>query len=482
MNTPRTQSLVVLGMLALIGLALLVPTTKVGLAVTLVVALVALFQPKAGLIALFGYFPVRPVLQELNPALKLAGDLIVLAVFARVIWDNRTNIKSLFQFKIFEIAFFCFLAIGALSAYFVTNIGISAIVFELRAFLIMYLVYYSLRRISVTKQDILQVVWLTFAFGILLAVQAIIEKLSLRTMFMPDHWVYRQLSTNNFQRVYGLLNNPNILALYLSFVFMLTMYGYKSLVSRVAKVLVWIGLTLMMGVWILTLSRGAWIALLIASVVYVLFTRRWKVVAAAALVIAIGYSVVTVPVTKATTYYKTHNYFTEKKTVNNTVQKRKQKVTIHRVKEVIEKSTYEKSLESGRLYVINKGFAIWKDHPVTGTGFATFGDSATKSYPSPIYKTYQLPTGLFTDNQYIQVLVETGAVGALFFGIFLLGLLYQSFRLRKVHPFAIPGLAVIVAALWCGLLYNIWEDKTISLFLFAILGIVMSKKDTKSIV
>lgn len=481
MNTPRTQSLVVLGMLALIGLALLVPTTKVGLAVTLVVALVALFQPKAGLIALFAYFPVRPVLQELNPALKLAGDLIVLAVFARVVWDSRKDIKSLFQFKIFEIAFFLFLAVGALSAYFTTNIGLSAIIFELRAFLIMYLVYYSLRRLSITKQDILHVVWLTFAFGILLAVQAIIEKLSLRTMFMPDQWVYRQLSTNNFQRVYGLINNPNILALYLSFASMLTMYGYKSLSSRIVKGLVWIGLTLMMGVWILTLSRGAWIALVIASLVYVAYTRRWKVIAAAALIIAIGYGTVTVPVTKATTYFKTHNYFTEKKTVNNTVQKRKQKVNIHRVKEVIDKSTYEKSLESGRLYVINKGFTIWKDYPITGSGFATFGDSATKTYPSPIYKTYALPTGLFTDNQYIQVLVETGAVGALFFGIFLLGLVYQSFRLRKIHPLAIPAMAVVVAALWCGMLYNIWEDKTISLFLFALLGVLLSKQDTKSI-
>ena len=481
MKELRYQPLVVLGMLALIGLALGMPTSKVGLAVTLLVALVAFVQPKAGLITLFAYFPVRPVLQEINPALKLAGDLIVLAVFLRVLWEGRKDIKSLFQFSIFEYAFFLFLAVGVLAAHFVSQVGLPAIAFQLRAFFIMYLVYYSMRRLSITKKDILQVVWLTFAFGILLAIQASIEKLSLRTLFMPDTWVYRQLSTNNFQRVYGLINNPNMLALYLSFVMMFTLYGYKSLVSRLAKSLVGVGLVLMAGVWLLTLSRGAWVAMVIALIVYVWYTRRWKTLLATALVIVLGYGIITVPVTKLTTYFKTNNYFTEKKTVNNTEQKRKQKVKIHRVKETFEKSTYQKSLESGRLYIINKGFEIWKDYPIVGTGFATFGDSATKSYPSPIYTTYGLASGTYTDNQYIQVIVETGVLGTVLFGIFLLGILFQCWRLRKSNPLAVPVLAVMLAALWCGLLYNIWEDKTITLFVFALLGLLFSKKNKESV-
>src|SRR5690606_15665586 len=93
--------------------------------------------------------------------------------------------------------------------------------------------------------------------------------------------------------------------------------------------------------------------------------------------------------------------------------------------------------ESGRFFYIKKGFEIFKEYPVAGSGFGSFGGSATLSYGSPIYDHYGIRSDIYggkyfySDNQYIQIITETGIIGVILFAAFLLCMLAIFWKERK---------------------------------------------------
>lgn len=463
----------------LLIIALLIPNSALALGVSAVLALYAFFSPKNGLLILLLYFPTRPFLIEINPSLKMVGDLIILAAFAHVLWQQlkKKDYKGIFKFQIFEWAFFLFCGIGAISAY-LTGVSLSAIVFQLRAFLITYIVYYVVKRLDIKKEDILKFLWTTFWMAIILCLHGIIEKISLRTWFMPIDWVARSLSHNNRVRIYGLIDNPNVLAVYLSLAFMLTLY-LKNFVKGNWKLLINAGLLLMLGIITLTYSRGTWIGFVIALIVYVVMTKKWKFARNIAVAMVAAVLVINIPVTQATNFLKTlgvgENRPAESGPQDGLSDEER------RIKETFELSTVELSKTSGRLFIVNKGFDIYKDHPIIGTGFATYGDSAAKSYSSPIYDDYGITFDIYSDNQYIQIIAQTGSVGVVLFAVFLLGMLFFIWKKRNDTLMAVPVLAVLLAVYACGLLYNIWEDKTYTTYFFMLLAGVYHTLNLKKV-
>lgn len=458
----------------LIILALIIPHSLVGLGVSALLALYAFFSPKNGLLNLLIYFPTRSFLIEINPSLKMAGDLIILAAFASVVLKYllQKEWKKIFEFHIFEWAFFAFCAVGAISA-FLTGVSPTAIVFQLRAFLITYIVFYVVRRLNITKEDILKFLWTTFFMAILLCLHGLVEKLSLRTLLMPEKWVARSLSYNNRVRIYGLIDNPNVLAVYLSIAFMLGVYLKQLVNNGRTRLFINIGLVLMLGVITLTYSRGTYIGFVIAFVVYILLTKEWKRARNIVIGILIAVVLVNIPVTKGANYFKLQGLDQDvPRTETPADQTEQPSDEERRFKETFEMSTVELSKTTGRLFIVNKGFEIFKDHPVIGTGFATYGDSAAKSYSSPIYDDYGIENDIYSDNQYIQIIAQTGAVGVILFAVFLLGMLFFLWKNRQKSKAAIALMSVLLAVFACALLYNIWEDKTYTTYFFMMLAAI----------
>ncbi|MCH1625114.1 O-antigen ligase family protein [Ferdinandcohnia quinoae] len=460
----------------LLAIALLMPSNVTGLAVAAIFALYAFAFPKNGLLLLLLYFPTRPFLIEMNPSLKIVGDLIILAAFARVIFTHLKNkeIKEIFRFHIFEWAFLLFCAVGALSA-FITGVSISAIVFQLRAFVITYLIYYVVKRLDITKKDIGKFLWTTFIVAITICIHGIVEKLSIRTVLMPEKWVQRSLSHNNRVRIYGLIDNPNVLAVYLTIAFVCTLYLKQFIVGKM-NWLINIGLVLMFGVITLTYSRGTWIGFAVGLVVYILLTRNWKNLKRIALAVITAVIFINLPVATlashlATTIKTPSPNYTDENTPN--------KDGTDRIKDTFNEDTLELSKTTGRLFIVSKGFEIFKDHPVIGTGFATYGDSAAKGYSSPIYKEYGIEHDIYSDNQYIQIIVQTGAIGVLLFAVFLLGMLFFAWKKREDNPIAILVVSLLAGVFVCGVLYNIWEDKTYTMYFFLLLAAITKVVDLK---
>jgi putative inorganic carbon (HCO3(-)) transporter len=81
---------------------------------------------------------------------------------------------------------------------------------------------------------------------------------------------------------------------------------------------------------------------------------------------------------------------------------------------------------------------------------------------------------MYSDNQYIQIIVQTGTLGVISFATFLLGMFYYIWKQRKVIPAATPLIAILFGGSVAGLFYNIWEDKTFTLYFYILLGYVLS--------
>ncbi|SDM54703.1 O-antigen ligase family protein [Sediminibacillus halophilus] len=452
--------------------AMMLDNLIVSLAVIATFVIYSYFQEKNALILLFVYFPIRPFLVEFNPTLKLVGDAVIFVLLVKTVMKYRHDLRSLVKFQWFELAFFAFCFIGAVSAL-VSGVSITALVLQLRSFLLFYLVYYVVKRMDITKQDIARFLWATMILAVVICLHGLVEKLSLRGWLLPPTWENMPLSAINRIRIYGLIGNPNLLAYYLSFAFILTLFLRSYLQGK----MVWvanIALVLYMGVWFLTYSRGTWLAFAVGLLIYIALTRHWRILRTTIVTLAAGIIFIGVPANMLASTIEASDFGQTQRSTQKQYDERDGGFT-DRMRETFNDDAVEGSKRAGRLYIIKKGWTIFQDNPVIGTGFATFGDSATLNAGSPIYEDYNIEREFYSDNQYIQVIVQTGIFGVIVFAVFLLNMLYLLWNRRSELKIATVLLAVLLGSYVAGLVYNIWENDSFTLFYFAILAYVINQ-------
>lgn len=455
--------------LAIIGIALMLPTSIALVLTSLFFALFAFFRPQQSLLFLVVYVSIRPLLVEVNSGLKLIGDLITLIAFAKVIIAGRKDWKSLFSFKWFEWAFFAFLLFGAVSGL-VQGVLPSAVIFQLRTFIIMYVLYYTISRMLLPEGWFQRLAWVTVWTSLLVSVHGIIEKLSMRQLLLPDVWKYKTLSATNFVRIYGLPGNPNSLALLLLFGILSVLFLQSIYKNEKYKWFLNINLVLFLGVFILTYSRGTWISAVILGVIFITLSKNWKLLRRLVIAGVASFILIYFPVNLGVQYFETLG-LEKPPTGPGSIGER--------FGETFDQKNLALMTESGRFFYINKGFEVFKDYPIAGAGFGSFGGSATLSYGSPIYKYYGIRSDIYggkyfySDNQYIQVIAETGVAGVVLFAAFLLAMLALFWKERKT-VFGKFMIAFWFATGFSGFYYNIWELKLYTMFYFIIFGVFAS--------
>ena len=459
--------------IAVLIAATILPSTIAQLSTAVFFALFAFFKPFQSLVILVPYVIFRSLFIEINPGMKLIGDLITVVVLFRLFLLNIRQFKTWFYFKPFEWFYFAFLIFGAIIGY-MNGVSVGAIVFQLRTFGIMYLLYYILSRSELPKNFFVKLAWMTVMSGAVIFVQGVVEKLSLRQLLMPEVWTQKILSSTNFVRIYGMLNNPNSLALvmlfaicaafFLRWVYKDGQYKWLLLVSQVAFI----------GMLLLTLSRGTWIASFVLLLFFMLLSRNWKLLKNIAITFVASIILVYYPVNLALVVLQNMG-------VENETAPEVSGGISDRFTETFADDTLELMKESGRMFYISKGFEVFKDYPITGAGFGTFGGSATLSYDSPIYEEYGIRSDIYggknfySDNQYIQVIAETGAVGVFLFAGFLLTMVWMFWKERKT-VFGQYMFGLWFATGVAGFFYNIWELKVYTLFFFMIFAIFASNR------
>jgi putative inorganic carbon (hco3(-)) transporter len=468
----RELSILLIGILAVIA-GLLIGNTKVALAISFLIAVAGILKKELGLLFLLVFIPVRPFLITVNPGFKILGDMIIFFLLARTVFDYRKDWKKLFSFHPFEWCFFAFAAIGVISAL-LTGVTLQAIIFQLRAYFLFYIVFYVVKRMELSLSKIRLMSITTFSVAILLSLQGIIEKISNKTMLMPQEWQEWVLSPTNRIRVYGLLKGPNELSLYLVIAFIVTLLLLKQIHGK-AKYFVYIGLTLMVTTIMLTYSRGTLLTLIVFLFLYILVKRQWRPLVPIGLILLISFGLFTA-VNQAANQYYDYYLAEDSGDMENSEKGEKvdEKEEVKRFKNAFSEETIGQSSTSGRIYYVKKAIEVFKDHPLIGTGFATFGGAATLSYTSPIYDDYEIENSFYSDNQYILILVETGILGVLSILITSYFLLMIIVKQRK--EFYWPLLVYLFTAVIVGgTVYNILENDTFMLYFFLLLGIVFQK-------
>jgi putative inorganic carbon (hco3(-)) transporter len=459
-----------LGAFALLLLGMFLPGKIALVLVTGIFAAYSFYKPKHALLLLLLYVPIRPILIEVNPSLKLVGDAVTFVVLLRVLYDTRKDWKSWFRFHIFEWGFFAFLLIGAFVGI-LMGVSPGAVIFQLRTFLIMYLLYFIVSRMKIERKDYLDFAWVAVFVGVMVSIHGIIERLSLRQLLLPETWSQKTLSATNFARIYGMTGNPNSLAILICFSIVCALYLLYEVKVAQRKFL-FSSLVVFFGVLLWTGSRGTWIAMVVGLVAFIILSKKWNIIAPMIITGLLGFILIYQPIKWGVEFVKSLDIEVDLGNTNG------EGIGIGgRLGGLTSAENVDLMVESGRIFYIKKGFQVFKDYPVMGSGFGTFGDSATLSYGSPIYTHYGIRSDIYggknfySDNQYIQVIAETGTMGVIAFAVFLLGLLVMFWQRRKENVY----LSNFMIALWLstgimGLYYNIWELKLFTLFYFIILG------------
>lgn len=466
----RNLSILLIGLLAVI-VGLLVPNSKLALLISVFIAVLSFWKKENGILFLLIFIPLRPFLIAVNPGFKAIGDAIIAFLLIRTFWDYRKNIKKLFTFHPFEWAFFAFAVVGVVSAL-LTDVSIKAIIVQLRAYFLYYLVFYIVKRMEFTSEMIRKMSYTTFFLAVIMSIQGIVEKISNKTALMPQEWQEWWLSPTNRIRVYGLLKGPNELSLYLLIAFIISLYLLKQVHGKMRSLL-YIGMTLMGTTILLTYSRGTLLTLVVFLVIYLVINRKWRPFVKLGIVAIVSIGLFFGVNQAADQYY---NHFL---TSNDQEGYGKNEDSgSKRYKNAFSEETIGQSSSSGRLYYVKKAVEVFKHHPIIGTGFATFGGAATLAYSSPIYEDYGIETNFYSDNQYILVLAETGILGTLALILVSYFLLVATWKNRKKY-FGPLLSYLFVALIVGGAVYNILENDTFMMFYFILLGIVFQKQINK---
>ncbi|MDR6121582.1 putative inorganic carbon (HCO3(-)) transporter [Bacillus sp. SLBN-46] len=466
----RNLSILFIGILAVI-VGLVVTNSKLALLISVFIALLSFWKKENGILFLLIFIPLRPFLIAVNPGYKVIGDAIIGLLLIRTIWDSRKELRKLFTFHHFELAFFAFAVIGVLSAL-ITDVSLKAIIVQLRAYFLFYLVYYIVKRMDFTSEMIRRMSYTTFFLAVIMSIQGIVEKISNKTALMPQEWQEWWLSPTNRIRVYGLLKGPNELSLYLLIAFIISLYLLKQVRGK-ARSFLYVGMTLMGTTILLTYSRGTLLTLFAFLFIYVIVNRKWRPFVKLSIVAIVSIGLFFGVNQAADLYYNHYLTGEDQEGYGNDNDSGSK-----RYKNAFSEETIGQSSSSGRLYYVKKAVEIFKDHPIIGTGFGTFGGAATLAYSSPIYDDYGIETNFYSDNQYILVLAETGILGTLALILVSYFLLVVTWKNRK--KFYGPLLSYLFIALIVGgAVYNILENDTFMMFYFILLGIVLNKQINK---
>lgn len=384
----------------------------------------------------------------ISPKVKVIPDIMVLALLLLYIVKSKFRIKL----NLVDIFYGLFLVIAFISTVLINNVGIKPYIIEARSIFVYYIIYFMLRDTKLSE-GFYKVFARTIIYNtMIITILSFIEKITNKEVLFPAAWAKSITYIDNFLRVYGTFNNPNTFGAYLLFATIIIFYLQRVLLIKVNRSFYVFSIVAV----ILTASRSSMLALGAFIFVAALTTDAKTVIKSFSINIAISIAIVfginTISV-HYSTIISTINSKTKVKVSSNL-----QNSAVDRFIELSNPAIISKSKTDGRVFSIMKGIEIFKESPILGTGFGTYGDAASLIITPKQYEKYEISEGFYADNEYIKVLVETGAVGALAYGLFLIAIIlnYKHNRLKLISCLILGFL---------GMFYNIFEVQILS-FLF----------------
>lgn len=417
----------------------------------------------------------------INSYIKFVPDLIIWLMFLYLVIKRkfRVNVEK------YDIYFVFFLVVGFISTM-INHVSILSYMLQFRSITSIYVLYFVLRNVNISK-EILNFACKEILFiSAILTVLSIVEFITNKCVMFPQKWALSIQFYSNYERVYSLLNNPNTYAMYLLMSIMLvSSFNKKNLKVHYALYSLYLIGILLSG------SRSAFISLIILILFFVAHLLKEKKysqflwVLGAIFISIISVVLLTFIKESFNVNCKCNERFVLKNdsVVNNskdnmpssdTVPNEQDKTSnkgdkdtsngsnvsiVNRWEETFSGVTQKNSAANGRIYNIRLGLKIFKDNSLIGTGFGTFGSSASRLIEPNLYKKYNISGGFYADNDYIKIIVETGILGVISFASFVLSLLNHY---RK----NVKQVLLLFIFFLNGMFYNITELQVLCIVLW----------------
>ena len=237
-------------------------------------------------------------------------------------------------------------------------------------------------------------------------------------------------------RVYSIFSNPNIMGAYMILFAPMTIGLAYACERPSQKVLFWLcGLAMCAGC-LFTMSRGAWLALAIAAVLFALLIDRRLL----ALMLVCGAVACTLPFVRSRIGYLFTPQFADSNARGG------------RAKRWATAIGYLKATD-----------------PVFGMGYGMYGGAVAVQNPVLPWVEY-----MYVDNYYVKILTENGVVGVTAFGMMLLGLIGNGLRgcvrtaKTRWSPLCAGMLCGLVGVLIHSVFESIWEEPYMMALFFAV--------------
>ena len=285
---------------------------------------------------------------------------------------------------------------------------------------------------------------LRILYGVMVAVAAVIALHGVYQFIVaapiPEHWV-DQAEEAVRTRVYSIFGSPNIMGDFMVMFAPLSAALAYYLKKPFVKLICW-GITgLMCLSCLFTMSRGAWISMVVAVVVFsLLVDRRLIALMVGAFVLALF-----VPFVQ------------------------------HRLGYMFTPEYAASIARAGRPVRWAKAlYYLRVNSPLFGIGFGMFGGAVAMQNPVSDWMEY-----FYTDNYYVKILTENGFIGLISFIIMMAGVVWAGLRAwfeQKAEPHA-PLCAGLLASL-CGVLMhcyyeNIFEEPYMGVCFWTIAAMLM---------
>lgn len=401
------------------------------------------------------FIPCRNALELcMGTVVKLIPDILVLLLLLWFFLCKRGRV----EFKLYDLILLLFLGLEFLNTVIFQGIGLYTYIFAVRSSMMYYILFFVIRNYEFDNKFMLLFAKVLRYITYILFVLGVIEKVGNKMILFPESVAESIIYADNYARVYSMFFNPNTYGAFLVLSFFLVIYYEKNAKDMtIYKIVVLVSL-------MLSMSRSAILIFAVGLIVYgIAFKRKIllnKKTVFDVLVIFLA-SVLIYAVCEKTTEWVWHSENGSSTTVYD------------RLEDLHGKEIINESNAVGRLFYVKTGLKIFKDYPVLGTGFGTYGSAASMSWKPPLYEKYDLDYGFYSDNEYIKDLVETGIVGIILLLAFCGSVIY-SYR----HNFFCVFVCLVF--LWFGLFYNVLEVQIISFLMWGILG-MLSKKQKKSV-
>ncbi len=268
--------------------------------------------------------------------------------------------------------------------------------------------FYLATRLIRTRQQCYMLYYIMVAVAAIISLHGIYQYIVAAPI--PAHWV-DQAEMAVRTRVYSIFGSPNIMGDYMvMFAPLMAALAY-CMKNKTRKLLCWFFTFTMCFSCLFTMSRGAWIAMVVAILVFAaLVDRRLILLMAAAFVAALFLPFVASRIG----YLFTSEYA-------------------------------ESAARGGRSVRWAKAIGyLYSNNPVIGIGFGRFGGAvAMQNQESPWMQYF------YTDNYYVKILAENGYVGLVSFLLMMAGVIWCGLRgwFRKRHTPQAPLCAGMLASL-----------------------------------